>query len=798
MRSSNLSKIFIFYASLALAGFGCHPFQDTADHPFVGQTGDTQPLDPDVLTDDATSDADNPDATSNDAQDTHATDTDTNTTDTDTIDPPVGDALYVWSGRAGAGEGSGTPEDPFQSLDLALRLASQRLATDPSTQRLIYLADGDYTIPPDLFGSLASPTAINFTGIHFFGGFAVSEDNTSVLWASAPADDARSRIELQFSTQPMTYAPRSGLSSDFEGTFASHITFAPNSAALTEPPEGDRALIHVQDTSIKLSHSSIEVPPAFGFSIGLLVDSSDGRRGLAVVEDSEIVFPRTFSAIESKDLQWLIGAKTHGGILRFTRSKVLLEQPRSGALSSSFDGVVGVYAAEPSSRIELLQTRVNTGFARSSTFGVHCENGCTLLASNSSIQSFGIGPENKTAEDGVGVSLLMAKFASIDNSRINVPDTGGLPTCMAQHCTGFLAWGSYELPPLNILDSGPQPNTVGPISNCDKNFYNVIIEGSRIGGANNGLSGTGLNIITNEEGQGGAPPLACINASRIDAGRCGLDAGDDINDAHCRGVILTYPLATVIHNSIIYGGEALTKSAALEISVGGLYRYVVLASNVLHGGSAQHNSSTAILLNPSIPGVFDDNQRLTSGVIIVGNDIYSGDSPVEPAGVEEVPSFLEEFKPLVPLALMSNNFHNSGAGSLGVLYKQGTKNLVSIDEMEETLSAAQCESFLNLSRTCSLFSPADLRANPNYIPEIADSGCVNAGLPYDAICLGESPPNGVIGWLPWGDIAYRPRVCNILACNVATPDVCIDRWSGDNRPDIGPAELPGAECACAQ
>ncbi len=213
MSSSSLSKIFIFYAALALAGFGCHPFQDTADHPFVGQTDDTQSLDPDALTDDA----DDPDSTSGDAEDTDNTDStdgldtttsDTDSTDTDTIDPPAGNALYVWSGRAGTEDGSGTPEDPFKTLDLALRLASQRLASDPSTPHIIYLADGSYTIPPDLFGSLASPTAINFTGIHFFGGFAVSEDNTSVLWTSTPADDARSRIELQFSNQPMTYAPR--------------------------------------------------------------------------------------------------------------------------------------------------------------------------------------------------------------------------------------------------------------------------------------------------------------------------------------------------------------------------------------------------------------------------------------------------------------------------------------------------------------------------------------------------------------------------------------------------------------
>ncbi len=518
---------------------------------------------------------------------------------------------------------------------------------------------------------------------------------------------------------------------------------------------------------------------------------------MAVLEDSEIRFPQTLAAIEPKDLEWLVGAKTHGGLLRFTRSKVLLEQPRSGTLGSSFGGVVGVYAAEPSSRIELLQARVNVGFARDSTIGVHCENGCTLVASNSSIQALGIGPENKTANDGVGVSLLMSKFASIDNSRINVPDAGGLPTCMAQHCTGFLAWGSYELPPLNILDAGPQPNTAGPISNCDKNFYNVIIEGSRIGGTNNGINGTGLNIITNEEDLGGAPPLACINASRIDAGRCGLDAGDDI-EAHCRGVILTYPLATVIHNSIIYGGEALTKSAAVEVAVGGLYRSVVLASNLLHGGSAQHNSSAAILLNPSIPAEFDTNERLTSGVLIVGNDIYPGNGPVQPLGIEEVPSFFEELKPLVPLAIMSNNFQNRGAGVTSVLYQQGTKSLISIEEMQTTLSAAQCESFLNLNRTCALFSPSDLRARPDYIPEIADSACVNAGLPYSLICTGESPPNGVIGWLPWGDIAYQPRVCNILACNVGTPDICVERWSGDHAPDIGPAELPGAECICNQ
>jgi hypothetical protein len=812
---------------VALWAAGCHPFESTDDYPFAGSTSEDGLADTSGA-DTATSlDGDDPDSggdTTATLDPDTGTNTDTDDFDTDAEDADVitpdltGEPLYVWSGRPSDSVGDGSPQDPFQTLEEALDVVRDGLNRDSSAQFAIFLAAGNYTIPgrflghPDIDpdnGVETNLDPLNFTGVHMIGGF--QSQPSGPLWDTPPDDGARSVISFLSVADPLGFSPRPELGADFDGTALSHVQLIPSKNLDFFPYE--RETLRIKDAKVLVQRSDIFVGLAVGYSVGAFVDSevNDSSTGLPAgqlaLDKSQVHFPLDVGHSLDMSGSSLFGVKTYGGAVAISDSVINIEQQQPDDFAFSFPTITAVLGRGPGSRLLLDRTSVRAGFAGSDSVAVSCEEGCALTFANSEAHA-----ATKTSPDpniptgatlqtgrGVAIQLYNADHVVITDSRVNLSPSNGASVCQAQNCTGVEMWGTSAFPTGAQLDLGPQISDAGFITSCDRAFFGLVIERSALSGNANGAIGTAL-FVEGSEDVSTSSPLVCVNASRLDPGQC-VDGFSSYGS--CRGAILHNPLIALIHNSIIYGGDALTESAAVEVSTGGTYRYVVLASNYIHGGYSDLGSSAALRLLPSVPATFDAQGALSSGVLVVGNHIHPGIAGDFALGVEEVGPFDPTRAVLRPLAFLSNNFQlpEAGAFSAFTLYRKMSESgqptdLQSADAVNASFTAPHLF-FLNLRSGCAPFDLNAFRTNRSYVPTIT-AACEDRGVPYKDLCDGDNPPEGLVTWLPWGDIQGKPRVCQPLVCGSDPQEVCAPRWGGDHAPDIGPFERIDAEpCACS-
>jgi hypothetical protein len=814
---------------VALWAAGCHPFESTDDYPFAGSTSEDGLADTSGADTTTSLDGDDPDSggditgtnTDTDDFDTDTDDLDADTEDTDVITPDLtGEPLYVWSGRPDDSLGDGSPQNPFHSLEEALDAVREELDKDEDAQFVIFLSEGDYTIParflghPDVgtdTGFETNPDPLNFTGVHMIGGF--QSKPSGPLWDMPPDDAARSVITFLSAVDPLGFSPRPELGADFEGTALSHVQLIPSVNLDFFPYQ--RETLRIKDAKVLVQRSDIFVSLASGYSIGALVDSqvNDPSTGLPAgqlaLDKSKVRFPLAVGHSLDMSGTSLYGVKTHDGVVAIGDSAIDIEQQQLDDFLFSFPSITAVYGEGPRAKLWLDRASVRAGFADSESVAISCVDGCSLNFINSealAATKSAPDPNNPTGSPrqtarALGIQLYSAGRASITESRVNASPSDGASACQAQRCTGIEMWGTTFVPSIAQLDLGPQVSDDGFITSCDSAFFSLVIERSTLGGGLSGTDNTAL-FVEGSEDANTSSPLVCVNASRLDPGQC-VDSFSTYGS--CRGAVLHNPLIALIHNSVIYGGDALTESAAVEVSTSGTYRYVVLASNYLHGGYSDLGSSAALRLLPSAPATFDGKGDFTSGVLVVGNHIHPGIGGDFALGVEELAPFDSFLSPLRPLAFLSNNFQRPVASDFReqTLYRAVSESgqpidLQTLDQINGAFTAPTPHLFfLNLHTACAPFDRSAFRANINYVPATT-AACEDLGAPYKDLCDGDNPPEGVITWLPWGDIQGKPRVCQPLSCGSEPQDVCAPRWGGDHAPDIGPFERITPEpCACS-
>lgn len=374
-----------------------------------------------------------------------------------------------------------------------------------------------------------------------------------------------------------------------------------------------------------------------------------------------------------------------------------------------------------------------------------------------------------TGDVGAGALLRNAGSTVFTDCDINQTNNGAV--CSGSRaCVGISVEGASAAFSRSSVPSAPG------YSCCDPAAFAVVVENSRVTGGTAGLS-RGLVTSCGPGNSGTAPfcsgtlPSVCVNASTIDAGDCGPNAGAG---SACIGLDQPVDSRIMVHNSTIYGGTSQASTIGVRtVSASGEPSF---ANNYIHGGDPTPSSSTAT----TSTGMFFVNGRTASGHRVLNNIIYSG------SGSSQYAAF-EENHNSDPGRFMRNNLVASATGGSvkSVLYRNcdATNCAMEYNTLSEinTLLNANGQGTFGQGGTLSdagcMVDDAPRGGDPT---QASGSTCVDAGLERNASCN--------ICQTPWVDRDGTHRIGQAFT-NLGAP--CPANGAsmlGDNLPDIGPAE----------